>query len=109
MARVFGVRGIGGRGISGGVVLMKFGTIIQFSDGRRATVVYRGLDGEGIAWGEHRFSADQVREAMSAFSLTSDAPSDYSLPKAEALLREPWKGAYMPCVPDDYEIVEAPQ
>ena len=35
---------------------MKVGTIIELLDGKRGTVVYNGLDGVGIKWGEHNIT-----------------------------------------------------
>lgn len=88
---------------------MKFGTIVELPDGRRGTVVYNGLDGVGIAWGELRFTSEQISVALGANPLFGRAPDDYPVPFAEALLRDSWDGAHMPCVGRKYKIVERPQ
>ena len=38
----------------------KVGTIVRVPDGRIGTVVYNGLDGIGIKWGEHDVTIDDI-------------------------------------------------
>ena len=62
---------------------MKLGTQLRLPDGREATVVYNNLDGVGIKWGLH----------------------DPEPGEPEAMLREPWSGATLPCVGEEYVII----
>lgn len=81
------------------------------SDGRIGTVVFNGLSGVGVKWGEHA-----VDEAI--FAGTSGdclPPSDGSPALAEswpfspdAMLREPYPSAVLPCVGENFEIVGNP-
>ena len=82
---------------------MKPGTIVRLPDGREGTVVYHGLDGYGIKWGRHDVDEAKILETCGMFQ---GAPKYWPwLP--EAMLRDPWPGADMECVGDDYEVVEA--
>lgn len=85
---------------------MKAGTIIRLPDGREGTVVYNSLCGVGIKWGRHRLTADDLDAIMNGDGNTvkSGAPVGY-LWNPDALLRNPWPGADMPCVGEDYEVV----
>jgi len=89
---------------------MKPGTIIRLPDGREGTVVYRGLEGEGIAFGRHHWDEVATKKATQAFRWNGgDVPDDYDLPVAEAYLRDPWPGCErlgMECVGEDYEVIE---
>jgi hypothetical protein len=68
---------------------MQPNTIIQLPDGREGTVVYHHLDGYGIVWGQQGpFNED-------------------NLPAPEAMLREPYPSASLPCVGKHYVILEA--
>lgn len=90
---------------------MRFGTIIELPDERRATVVYHGLVGYGVVFGEHHFDADQVQAAMSANPLFGERPPDYPIPEYEALLREKWKTAPdgIEYVGEEYKVVYEPE
>ena len=69
---------------------MKPNTIVKLPDGRIGTVVYHGLDGYGIVFGEKGpFALDE-------------------LPEHEAMLRDEYPHALkvgLECVGDDYERV----
>lgn len=73
---------------------MKLGTQIRLPDGREATAVYNGLDGVGIMFGLH----------------TPD-PADFESREdfkwePEAMLREPYDSATLPCVGEEYIIIK---
>ena len=71
---------------------MKPGTLIRLPDGREGTVVYHGLDGYGIKWGRHRVPVNE----LNLFKAGDEwAP--------EAMLREPYPGAELECVGEEYE------
>lgn len=74
---------------------MKPGTFVRLPDGREGTVVYHHLDGYGICWGRIQVDA----EALNRFE-----GGDELAP--EAMLRDPYKTASLPCVGDEYEIVD---
>lgn len=83
---------------------MKAGTIVRLSDGRIGTVVYHGLDGYGIKLGEHDSLAIEG-------ALEGTNPLFGSIPEnffyfPEIMLRKPYKGTKLECVPD-YEIIHA--
>lgn len=87
---------------------MKVGTIIRMSDGREGTVVYHGLDGDGIIWGRVVLSEDDIKAITEGSGGLFDAPENFPDElKAEAMLREsyPWaEQTGMECVGSDYEI-----
>ena len=62
---------------------MKLGTQIRLPDGREATAVYNNLDGVGIKWGLH----------------------DPEPGEPDAMLREPYSGATLPCVGEEFVII----
>lgn len=70
-------------------------------DGRIGTVVYHGLDGYGIQWGEVI-----VDEAIlkSVNPLFGEEIEDYPY-VPQAMLRDPYKNADVECVGSDYNIV----
>ena len=70
---------------------MKAGTIVAFDDGREGTVVYNGLDGQGIAWGVHILGPDVC-----------------DWPPLDAMLRESYPSADVPCVGREFRIVAEP-
>jgi len=78
---------------------MKAGTIIRLPDGREGTVVYNGLDGVGIKWGRHVISIEDVGGGS-----WYEAPRDYEW-FPDAMLREPYPSAEIPCVGEEFEIV----
>ena len=63
---------------------MKLGTIVELSDGRRGTVVYYSLDGNGIIWGEETVTPEQAWAAGAGHSLFSggdkELQQEYSIP-----------------------------
>ena len=84
---------------------MRPGTVVKLSDGRVGTVVYHGLDGYGIVWGNRKVDVELV---LSADSLFRRPPPGYPRDLfPEAMLREPYEGADLPCVGDDYVVAEA--
>ena len=87
---------------------MRAGTIVVLPDGRVGTVVYHGLDGYGIAWGRHVWTEEDTKKASNAFNLSGQPSKDYDLPKADALLRDPWPGCSdgMEYVGNEYELEE---
>ena len=96
---------------------MKPGTIVQLPDGRVGTVVYHGLDGDGIAWGRIHLDPDFLSQASEAwatqqFGRDFDSNKYPAVPVAVAMLRET-KNAYlwpkMEVVGEDYEILETPR
>lgn len=90
---------------------MKAGTIIQMADGRIGTVVYNGLDGVGVKWGEHEVTLDDLSggNPMKSIGIGSpDPPFDYKwLP--EAMLRKNYANATIPCVGKDFEVLARQQ
>lgn len=78
----------------------KLGTQIRFTDGREGTVVYNGLDGVGVKWGLHD---PDMADFDKANPLFGSAPKDFKW-FADAMLREPYPGSDLPCIPDEYEI-----
>ena len=84
------------------------GTIVKLGDGRIGTVVYNGLDGVGIRWGEHIID----KELAGKFSGTCGGLFAQEVPKdmlewcPEAMLREPYPNADLPCVGRDFEIIQ---
>ena len=81
------------------------GTIVRLPDGREGTTVYNGLDGVGIKWGRHAVTMKDVRGTGGL--IREDAPRDYEW-FPDAMLRDPYPGADLPCVGEDFEIVEVP-
>lgn len=86
---------------------MKPGTIVKLQDGRLGTVVYNGLEGEGIQFGERHLTDDELRLILGCNPLFDhNAPTeDFDL-EPEALLRDPYPGAKLECVGRVAEIVK---
>jgi hypothetical protein len=78
---------------------LRFGTIVQVRGGRIGTVVYKGFDGYGVAWGEIPLTeADRAAaEKIEGHRLPPVEPGRFPIPGADALLREHFPGAGMPC------------
>lgn len=81
---------------------MKPGTIIRLPDGREGTVIYHGLDGYGIRWGRIAVEVDKILEMCPLFG---DSPESWEY-EPEAMLREPHRSAALPCVGNEYEVLE---
>ena len=79
---------------------MKAGTIIKMEDGRIGTIVYNGLDGEGVKWGRHDVSGLVGCGNL----LPCDVPVGYEL-YPDAMLRNPYPGADLPCVGREYDVI----
>jgi len=87
--------------------ITQIGTIVQLEDGRFGTVVYNGLDGVGIKWGKHSVTEKDIcgYGGLGRIGVTEPAPPpDYAY-YPDAMLREPYEGADLPCVGIEYEIV----
>lgn len=84
---------------------MKAGTLIRMADGRLGRVVYNGLDGVGIKWGDGPVDIETIMRGDSG--LFEHSPHDEELQKwqPEAMLRDPYSTAQLPCVGTDYEVV----
>lgn len=89
---------------------MKPGTIVRLPDGREGTVVFHGLTGYGIVWGRRALTQRELDAIIGSVSLEigvekrHDDLSNALLP--EAMLRDPYPGAKLPCAGSDYETVE---
>jgi hypothetical protein len=84
---------------------MKAGTIIQLPDGRIGTVVYNSLDGVGIKWGKHNITQEDIFGHGGLFASERELiPPDYDF-FPDAMLREPYPYADLPCVGCEYEII----
>ena len=88
---------------------MKAGTIVRLPDGRVGTAVYNGLDGVGIKWGRHSLSEEDLQQIFRGDGNTmigrDKAPEAFQW-WPDAMLREPNSSDDLPCVGEDYEIVE---
>lgn len=85
---------------------MKAGTIIKLSDGRIGTVVYNSLDGVGIKWGRYEISNEDIKGYGGLFASEKELiPEDYEF-YPDAMLRNPYPGAELECVGNDYEIID---
>ena len=85
---------------------MKPGTVIELPDGRRGTVVYHGLDGYGIQWGELDVDVEAILAGNPVFGPRVSQQQRALTP--EAMLREPYPSAGMECVGEDYVVVDEP-
>lgn len=81
---------------------MKIGTIVELVDGRRGTVVYHGLDGYGIKWGEHIVTSADL--AGTSGGLLDDGKSEDWPWHPDAMLREPYPSADLECVGNDWTV-----
>lgn len=87
---------------------MKPGTIIKLSDGRKGTVVYNGLDGEGIIWGEKKLSPGEI-EIIIGGCPCFEAPQYFPIELVPvAMLREKYTDE-IECVGNDFEIIYQPE
>lgn len=85
-------------------------TIVRLPDGREGTVVYSGLDGEGIKWGRHEIPEGELEKhvCLPAIGVVSEHPGEKYPWFPDAMLRNPYPSADLPCVGQDYEVVEEP-
>ena len=88
---------------------MKVGTIIQFEDGRFGTMVYNGLDGVGIIWGEEYLSQDDINAIKGVNPVVGEFPDFPKRLQPQALLRKPFKYADLPCIDMGYETYYVPE
>ena len=83
----------------------KPGTIVELPDGERGTVVYNGLDGIGIKWGEHKVTIEQIKGNGGCFD---EKPLESYEWFPDAMLRENYPNAELPCVGEDFKIISTP-
>lgn len=89
---------------------MKPGTIIEI-DGDEATVVYSGLDGYGVKWGRHDCSELLGLGTNGAAMVgvnSPEPPEDFDL-HPEAMLRDKYPGATLPCIGQEFDVLETPK
>lgn len=84
---------------------MKPGTVVRLPDGRVGTVVYHGLDGYGIKWGEHEVTEEELGGG-SVFDNRGPPPRYKWLP--DAMLRDPNPCIRIECVGEVFSIVPNP-
>ena len=86
---------------------MKPGQHIKLSDGRIETVVYNSLDGVGIKWGKMELSAEEMEIILggSGGFFTQELTDKQKELAPDAMLREPYPSADVPCVGKDYELL----
>jgi hypothetical protein len=91
-------------------IVNRLGTIVKLPDGRIGTTVYNGLDGVGIKWGEHRPNPKDFDDTNGGlFDLPDDHPAtrpDFPW-YPDAMLRDPYPTAKLPCVGEEFEIIHA--
>lgn len=86
----------------------KMGTHVRLPDGREGTTVYNGLDGIGIKWGIHYPSVENFKGTSGGCCDTpkgSPALEDGWPWMPDAMLRNQYPGADIPCVGEKYEII----
>ena len=88
---------------------MKPGTIIKLSDGRIGTVIYNGLVGVGIKWGEYRKSDSEWEDIFEGTNAEFPAAKDLSDWEWEpdAFLRKPEMTNRLgkECVGEEYDAI----
>ncbi len=82
----------------------RLGTIVRLPDGREGTTVYNGLDGVGIKWGRHKPDPKDFEGTCGGVIAQEPPPNWKWFP--DAMLREPYKSATLPCVGEVFEIVD---
>ena len=88
---------------------MKAGTIIELPDGRRGTIVFHGLIGYGIRWGEIELTQEEIDAIMGSCPLFGGA--DGKALEPEAILRDPnipLSDQFVALVGTDYTIIKEP-
>ena len=83
---------------------MKLGTKVKLSDGRIGTVVYNSLDGVGIKWGEHNPDPKDFEGTHGGLFESETVPEDFKW-YPDAMLRNPYPSATLPCVGTEYEVL----
>ena len=81
----------------------RVGTIIELPDGRRGTTVFNGLSGIGIKWDEHDIPDGAIGGRGDLFD--EEVPADYEW-MPDAMLREPYENADLPCVGEEFKIIK---
>lgn len=85
-------------------IINRLGTQIRLPDGREATVVFNGLSGVGIKFGLHDPDPKDFRNTH--VDVRESEPSVKPWPwEPDAMLRDKYPSAELPCVGDDYEII----
>jgi len=82
---------------------MKPGTIIELPDGRVGTVVYHGLYGYGIKWGQWVVPVERILRLCPLFN--EEIPEDMRQWEPEAYLREPGSISEADCVGEEFTIL----
>jgi len=85
---------------------MRPGTIVRLPDGREGTVVYHGLDGYGIQWGNIRADVERILSGNGATAGHQPPGMEDLYPQAMLRSWYPGCGSRVEYVGDDYEIVE---
>jgi len=83
------------------------GTIIEMPDKRRGTIVFNGLTGMGIKFGEYNLTQediDLIRMGRGDL-FHQDIPPDYKW-EPDAMLREPCEGIDLPCVGEEFIVIK---
>lgn len=80
----------------------RVGTIIELPDGKRATTVFNGLAGIGVKWGEHTIPDGAIGGHGDLFN--EEVPVGYEW-KPDAMLREIYPGADLPCIGEKFVII----
>ena len=87
---------------------MKLGTHIAMVDGREGTIVYNGLDGVGVKWGLHDPKMEDFQGTSGGcVPVARDSPaiaSDWPW-KPDAMLRDDYPRAGLPCVGSDFVVI----
>lgn len=84
---------------------MKAGVIVKLPDKRIGTVVYNGLDGVGIKWGEHKITIEDLEGDGNTFE--DSCSEDYEW-EPDAMLRDDYPSADLPCVGSEFEVIFRP-
>ena len=86
----------------------RLGTQIQMADGRIGTTVYNGLDGVGVKWGRHypdQADFEGTVGGLEMIGVRGRDPGPEWPWQPDAMLRDPYPGAVLPCVGQDFAIL----
>lgn len=87
----------------------KLGSLVRLPDGRIGTTVYNGLDGIGIKFGRHEPRPEDFKGTSgNCVAVADDSPAravDWPW-VPDAMLRDPYPSADLPCVGEDYELLD---